>query len=659
VRSTSLIVLFAMTTTVAADDADDAIPRHVDARLEGTSARLNVKLTFDLAGGNVVQIPLPTRAVVIAAVATIDGATRSLALVPALADSEESTLGSRADRGWMIYVSGGAGAVWLETLAPHAAHLELDLELEAPTCFYRDARYLDIPPGWRDALDRDIARTLVAPSDELAANCARSPDLTWIAFPSSELVAHPRRGDRNDGHGERLPIHGAGVAHELARIGDDRIAGHGERLALDATEHIAHVELDLARELGTVPPDLYTALVIDASRSRSAKQAEIQRAIVQAYLQAAPRGHIQVIAYARTAHALLPAWSLAGASDAAIDRAIRAIVPRNGSNADAGLAEAAAWLSRVRGTRRVIVFSDGLPSMHLGATAGTQLAKLLPAGTLVHAVTLDDAAGELARDDDATFAELANATAGMAVRGGLDEHGDVDATMLARPIALDRITVAGEGWETLGLTDDECDGRSTLREGGSCSWWGDGDASSGPVTIEAMIWGRSVVRTVDPARARALSLARTLTAITYIDGEKQLQIETAARAVSSAWSLLARWGGDGYGVPNTVLAGRTALAPRISIGQVNRMHPPPSGLESQLETQLEPVVATCNAGGVHVRIYVEITCEEIVDVQVEVTGAHGGEVQLRDCVTEGVWNTMLSLPDAPTHTSRNIEFGAH
>jgi hypothetical protein len=637
--------LLPITASVRADDAPTdvpAAPRHVAAWLEGTSARLRVELAFDLlAGGDVETVPvsLPTRAVVSGARATVDGVTRRLVLTPADRAQEQMAILREHDegpnRGWTLLLDGGAGGISVDALAPHAAHVELELDLEAPTCFYRDARYLDIPEGWRDALDRGIANTPVAPSDQLAANCGMSPDLEWIAFPSGTLAARPP--------------------------GEQRIAVVGERLPLDAAD-VAHVELDIARELGAVPSNLYTALVIDTSRSVTAKQAETQRAIVQAYLQAAPHGQVQVIAYARTAHALLPAWSHSDTSGAIIDRAIRAATIRNGSNVDAGLAEAATWLARAPGTRRVIVFSDELMSSRLEAHHGRELARLLPAGTLVHAVALDEVSGELERDDDATFAELASSTEGMAVRGGIDEHGVVDATMLVRPISLDHVKVTDDGWTAKPLTDDACDQRDTLREGSSCSWWGQGDAKSGPVTIEGLVWGHRVLRTIVPDPARARSLARSLTAIGGFDGDLGVQIETAARAVDPVWSLLTSWGGkDGYGLGVSGCgcgAGATVGTGSYGTGCTGTLgvgHLLP-GLE--LHAQLQPVIAECHADDVRVSIEVETTREEIVDVDVHVTGAGARAAQLRDCVLEGTWNTMLSIPDAPASADTRVEFPA-
>src|SRR5207248_10867476 len=113
-----------------------------------------------------------------------------------------------------------------------------------------------------------------------------------------------------------------------------------------------------ARELTDVPRDLHTAFVVDGSRSLLDEERAAQAAIIASYLEHAPHTLVQLIAYSRAAHALLPAWQSSESVGARIAAELHVIVPRNGSNLDAGLAEAGAWLARTSGTRRVVVFTD-------------------------------------------------------------------------------------------------------------------------------------------------------------------------------------------------------------------------------------------------------------------------------------------------------------
>jgi len=97
----------------------------------------------------------------------------------------------------------------------------------------------------------------------------------------------------------------------------------------------------------------------------------------------------------------------ATSSRARVDRELRALLPRNGSNLDAGIAAAGEWLSRVEGTKRVIVFTDERLSDRLAGLDAASLASRLPPGTVVHVVGFDINDGGLDRDDNVSFGSLA------------------------------------------------------------------------------------------------------------------------------------------------------------------------------------------------------------------------------------------------------------
>jgi len=171
----------------------------------------------------------------------------------------------------------------------------------------------------------------VAPTEEIDEACGASGGVGWIALASRAL------GKRS-----------AGV---------DRVGVSASKLSLSSL-NITRLELSLAAELTTIPRDLYTVIVVDHSRSLTPAQRENERAITLAYLRAVPDSRVQVFGYARTAEPLLPGWMIASRAATRIDRAIRALPPRNGSNLDEALAAASAWLGNIQGTRRVIAFTD-------------------------------------------------------------------------------------------------------------------------------------------------------------------------------------------------------------------------------------------------------------------------------------------------------------
>jgi hypothetical protein len=643
VRWISLVVLVATTGTARADDDvsgddDRTGPIVVQGRLDGATAHLTARIPVDVLefGRTETAIDLPPSAVVTSAKVTVDGATHQLALLPAsdvgAAFDEVRARQAGPARAWALQIRGDAtkGSVSAEMLAPRDARLELELRLDAATCYYNDARYVAIPPNWAPALDRALSARTLPPADELVAACNASAEQAWIGFPANGLAKRPGGFERIGSVGERLPL---------------------------PKQDVAHVELDLAGELAEVPRDLYTAIVIDASRSVSADEAEAQRAIVESYLDAAPHGAVQVIAFAHGAHALLPAWSPAAHTATRIDRALRGLVRRNGSDVDAGLAEAGEWLGRVTGTRRVIVFTDELVAGRLQEGDGAGLAKLLPPGTLAHVVALSGVEGAIERDDNAMFGALAAATFGMAVRGELDEHGEVDATLLARPVSLDHVEIAAPGWVDLGLAPTQCAGQTSLHEGSRCEWYGQGKASAGSVTVTGMMWGRKLVRHVAPDPARALALARSLSTMSEVEGDLAREVAHAARAVNSEWSMFASWGGgNGYNdLPFVSMCGGGSFGTSGSGSSGSGMSSA-RGPRLDLKAQFAAAVASCKPGDAKIELGVETTLEEIVDVSVSVGGRD--RERIHECVVAAAWDTMLSIPDAPTHAYTQLVFGA-
>jgi hypothetical protein len=345
---------------------------------------------------------------------------------------------------------------------------------------------------------------------------------------------------------------------------------------------------------------------------------------------------VQLIGYARTARALLPEWTAADRAAHRVATELRALAPRNGSNLDAGLREAAAWLAREGGTHRVILFTDERLSDRTVANIAT-LATLLPRDTLVHVVGLSQ--GELERDDKEDLAQLAIATGGMFVRGGKLDSGVADATELVRPLALDHVSIHAADWSVEEVRGPQCGER--ILAGTSCQWWGRGPAGAGAIVVEGQLWGTNVHRVLAPSSSRGVAVARELSVAKDIDDDKLRQdVERAALAVNSAWSLLATWGGsghypelEGFGTIGFGACGCSSSDPGgFGSGSAGRAWP------LDLSAQLAPVVAACHPGEQHVDVEVELTREEIVDVTVT-----GGTEALRACVSEGVWNITLSL----------------
>jgi hypothetical protein len=588
------ILALAVVLAAAPAAADDAVPVQVTATLHATTARFSIHLAAQTAAAfpaASLSIALPARGLVTAATVTVAGTAHPLALTTADAASDAFyALGTGTRDRWAALVAGSAGSVSIDVEAPERRTLAIDLTVDAPTCFDHDHRYAEVPSTWK-------ARIATV----------RAPEACELQGPAVAFASPP-------------PEH----------LGT--IAG---RLAL-STDHMARVELDLARELTDLPADLHTAIVIDASRSLTPLERDEQRAIVASYLHDVPHTSVQLVGYSRACAPMLADWTPSDSAAATIDRALRRLRPANGSNLDAGLAEAGAWLARTTGTRRVIVFTDERLSRRLQTIDPGDLVSYVPAGTLVHVIALTDITGALQRDDTIHFGPLATATGGIGVRGAT--AASIDATLLARPISLDDVAVTGEGWTGLDLGTG-CAG--SLPAGTSCTWWARGDASSGPVTLTGSLWNQHVTLVVRPDATHALSVARELVAIGVPDAALQAEIERAALAVDDAWSLLAQWGGHGgypspdeLGTLSGIGGGHSADTIVDTIG-VATVVP-----QVDLRSQLSGALARC--GSVHASIEIELTRDEIVDVHV--AGATGAE---RTCVEDAIWNTPVTVPGTP------------
>lgn len=627
--------LLATSATGAAADDGGPVPQAVSGRLDGRTAALTARYLLRFEGPETetmfTTLELPAGAAVTHATVRAGGVAHRLALTPnerarARFDAVVGRAAGPARR-WALLLEDLHGMLEVSLLAPRAGAVTLDVELAVPTCFHDDVRYVEVPDTWKPALAPGL-RPRGVRTAEVAAACtgiAETEGVAWIGFADRALARRPP--------------------------GPARVGATAGRLAL-GDKHLARVELELARMLGEVPADLATAIVVDGSRSMTDAQRTSQRELVAAYLGAARGSRAQVIAYARTAHALLPAWTSAAEAAARVERALAALAPRNGSNIDVGLAEAAAWLGRITGTRRVVLVTDEWLAARLERDPAL-LARRLPPGTLVHVVAVE-ADGELTRDDDdAVLAPLAAATGGMAVRAGVSADAALDATMLVRPISLDLITVTAPGWTQIAKTEEGTCG-DRLVEGAACAWWAEGDPLAGPLTIEGFVWGRKVARVLAPDAARAHELARTFPDADALAEEHRAQLRVAARAVNAHWSLYAEWGGpdgydDGFGMLRGTSCCSSGSTASHTIGFTSsRATPRPPPLD--LAPQLAHVARTCDLRGARVEAAIETTLSEIVDVRVTAPPA------VRACVEDAIWATALVVPAAYRQTTTRVAF---
>jgi hypothetical protein len=251
------------------------------------------------------------------------------------------------------------------------------------------------------------------------------------------------------------------------------------------------------------------------------------------------------------------------------------------------------------------------------------------------------------------LAPLASATEGVgfATQYANDER-PVDATVLVRPISFEHVHIIAPGWTQLGVGG--CDDDAELAQGTSCVWWGRSakPAAAGPIRITGQTWGHDVVRVMTPDPARGVTVARQLMAsASILEDALRLEVERAARAVDSVWSLAAIWGGSGgYADHESAGGGWGTIGCGCGYGSFSshdrgRMI---GRAPKTLAAQLEAAIASCKVGSAKLAIDLELTADEIVDVKVQAPAA------MASCVTEAVWSAEIVLGN-PSHRREHVE----
>jgi hypothetical protein len=636
----------------------DVGPAVIHGKLEGPTAVFTARYVIPVQSAIYTAahsgIDLPALGLVTAATVTSNGGAHPLGMLPAeevetkfgeLANVEDGAVTGR-DKANAVTITSSTGRAEIGLASARAGVFTIDVTIAAPTCFYRDVRYVSVPASWRKVADFTLRRI---PVNEKAVTAACEPPSddgfdeprTWIGFAAPELSRKPS-GDRVGAFAGRLPL--------------------GE-------EHIVRVELGLAGHLGDVPRDLATVVLVDGSRSMSPEEAEAQRQLVASYLRAAPDSRVQVLAYAHTSRPLLPGWTSAAQAAGRVDRELRGLAPRNGSNFDAALSDAAEWLERIQGTRRIVLVTDERMADRLEATPPATLRRLLPPGTLVQVVAVDERAGEPRRDEDAKLAALAAATDGMAVRvGPLDDPKQLDATLLVRPISFDMIKVKAPGWTELDISPERAkcgnEAAGLLPEGQSCTWWGEGDVSSGPVVVEGLLWGKRVQRLLRPDASRARDIAREISARDVVGEKVKEKVDGLARAVNTHWSLYVEWdgperysGGFGFGMSGGVSGCGCGGSHDIGIG-VGRGHLAVGWDPPDLASQLRPLLTACHVENMRVSVTLEMTLVEIVDLTASLDFPTDSPTAIQRkqqaCVEEALWEATPMVRHVEPRASYNV-----
>ena len=601
----ALLMLLATATAYA-----QVPPRSVTATLEDGVA--HIVTTYTLArtepGVSMEIVEMPAGGLVTAA--SVDAHKLGLVEAAAADTAMESVI--RAPRTaaprWAAVIrrSGVGNTVDVQLAVPTTGFAQLVLEISAPTCFFKDERYLAVPESW--------------PHVAAAPDCGEGE--FWMRIADRSLISRAS--------------------------GEDRVGAHAGRLALGDT-HVGRLELAIASHLGEVPRDLATVIVVDLSRSVTPDVALAQRQLIRAYLARVPDTRVQLIGFARTPHPLLAGWMVASQVAPSVERLLAAEPQRNGSNLDDALAAAQRWLARAPGTHRILIVSDELYPQALQPTA---LRGILAADTLVNVAMVHPGATELVRDDDGFLGPLAAATYGIRASG----EGDVE--MLVRPVSLDHLRVQTPGWEPhVVLTELPAE----LAEGHSVTAWYEGDASSGLIEVDGMIWGRRVSRQLAPELTHSVALARELSAARWLPEPQLAEVDRIARAVNPGWSLFGAWGGKG-GYDLVELSGHTgSICGCDRFGTIGHGFGTgtPTVVDDHLPQQLEPAAIACHAERDKLAVKLELTLAETVAVDVQIQSSPDAAVpgalrRRRECLIEAIWNLDLAIALPSPHRDVSV-----
>jgi hypothetical protein len=146
-----------------------------------------------------------------------------------------------------------------------------------------------------------------------------------------------------------------------------------------------------------------------------------------------------------------------------------------------------------------------------------------------------------------------------------------------------------------------------------------------------------------------------LTGFMANSGDAEHELEDVAHAVNEAWVLFGAWGGaagyDDQGIMEMDSSG-CGCDDSEGLNGFGFGHGPTMHMTGpSIAQQLERATAACHVDA-RVEVSIELTQHEIVDVAVSAPRA-----DLRDCVTEAVWNTALSVSDPQPHAFAKIALG--
>jgi subtilisin-like proprotein convertase family protein len=549
------------------------------------------------------------------------------------------------------------GDLALHLVTPSGGYLALD-EISGDGNDVRETFLVELPAGTKSEGDWHLAVADEAGLDvgtlerwRLRLSNGEVSGDALDALPTDEATDTPVFiPDAPEGEGD------AGLALiEFEPEKFDRLRARLGTVRASAESGFTRLEVEAAPELSRLPRKPSVVFVVDASKSVG--DVSWQLAVAEAYLSHVPDATVEVVVFRRRGERVLNEFIPAKAFAERMTRVVEAggFEVGNGSALDHGIREAARALANRRGSRRMVVLSDGLVRTRFENEDAIKALGRTPRNIVTHVVLPSSAGGwepGFRRDDAHPLAPIPASTGGVLY--GLAGHEDTvskaltrEALALVRPVAIDDFRVRG-----MDLADAP-EAPEVLREGEGYQFMLATPEPLDELIIDGRIWGRKYRKRVRVDRAFSRATAAFVFSedeFDHLDEQEMLTVAMKGRAVSPVTSYLAiepgvRPSTDGF-VDELIGTGSGAAYGVGGLGLVGTGSGGGGGTPVTLRELVEEGMNTCvdrltPKAGWEVEFEVESTYDEVVDVKVRAM-APGTSAKMRACLVEAVWAVDLS-----------------
>jgi von Willebrand factor type A domain len=481
------------------------------------------------------------------------------------------------------------------------------------------------------------------------------PAMGTTALRAQATVSPMEGGDRVfvDGApvnaGATVTLDKEGLDLAVARRAPEPLDGLFASVPMSRRHAFSHFGIEAAPHLTTAPRGAYVVVVLDASRSLTAGEGEAEVAAARATLAHLPGAHVEVLTFDRAVHARHHGFAPVGAAIADLDHLV--VERRNGSRFDDALAQADALLAKAPpgAARRILAITDLRTRSELTPEKALGIVK---SGALLHIGVIADADPKLTRDDEHPWAGVARATRGLLWQASASAP-PIDAPEMkrvyeewARPVRVHHLGVSAKGPLPGELSFPE-----TLDEGEGIEDLRLPDKPFTEIVLTGELWAEPVRKVLSPDEGEGKlwsAMAFGSDQINQLDEKEMMFLAMRGHAVSPVTSLLAiepgvrpstegldgvDEGGGGFG-EGIGLQGIGTLGHGTGAGFDRRAY---------LAEALKRGAAACGAAGRAMRVELETTRDEVVDVPA-VALHDAPDAKIQGCVAEAAW--ALDLPSA-------------